>query len=141
MVVFETVDLIFSVHSEGHSIKALITDDTAETAGVVRLPEGLQDHVHDQMSTCVALVCRLLETRVQKVLFTENLPSNIVERLPSQPSTAGAAGKAAVMVEATHCLAGLVGSVHRLVALNADSKVVSLWLGIHLFFQPLSEGF
>lgn len=43
VVVFDTVDLIFSVHSEGHSIKALITDDTAETAGVVRLPEGLQD--------------------------------------------------------------------------------------------------
>lgn len=35
MVVFETVDLIFSVHGEGHSIKALITDDTAETARVV----------------------------------------------------------------------------------------------------------
>lgn len=43
VVVFETVDLIFSVHSEGHSVKALITDDTAETAGVVRLPKGLQD--------------------------------------------------------------------------------------------------
>ncbi len=43
MVVFETVDLILSVHGEGHSVKALITDDTAETARVVRLPEGLQD--------------------------------------------------------------------------------------------------
>lgn len=35
--------------------------------------------------------------------------------------TTGAAGEAAVVVEATHRLAGLVGSVHRLVALNADS--------------------
>lgn len=43
MVVFETVDLIFSVHGEGHAIKALVTDDTTKTAGVVRLPEGLQD--------------------------------------------------------------------------------------------------
>lgn len=43
MVVFDTVDPIFSVHSEGHSIKALVTDDTAETAWVVRLTEGLQD--------------------------------------------------------------------------------------------------
>lgn len=43
MVVFDTVDPIFGVHSEGHSIKALVTDDTAETAWVVRLPEGLQD--------------------------------------------------------------------------------------------------
>ena len=43
VVVFETVDLIFSVYGEGHSIKALITDDTAETARVVWLSEGLQD--------------------------------------------------------------------------------------------------
>lgn len=35
--------------------------------------------------------------------------------------TAGAAGEAAVVVEAAHRLAGLVGAVHRLVALNADS--------------------
>lgn len=35
--------------------------------------------------------------------------------------TTGAAGEAAVVVEASHSLAGLVGSVHRLVALNADS--------------------
>lgn len=35
--------------------------------------------------------------------------------------TAGAAGKAVVMVEATHSLAGLVGSIHGFVALNADS--------------------
>lgn len=35
--------------------------------------------------------------------------------------TTGAAGEAAVVVEATHSLAGLVGSIHRLVALNADS--------------------
>ena len=43
VVVFETVDLVFSVHGEGHSVKALVTDDTAETAWVVRLPQGLQD--------------------------------------------------------------------------------------------------
>lgn len=141
MVVLDTVDLIFSVHSEGYSIKALITDDTAEAARVVRLPEGLQDHVHNQMSTCVALVSRLLETRIQEVLFTENLPSDIVESLPSQPSTTSTTGEAAVMVEASHSLAGLAGSIHCLITLDTGSKVVSLWLGIHLFFQPLSEGF
>lgn len=43
MVVFETVDLVLGVHGEGHSVKALVTDDTAETARVVGLPEGLQD--------------------------------------------------------------------------------------------------
>ncbi len=35
--------------------------------------------------------------------------------------TTGAAGEAAVVVEASHSLAGLVGSIHCLVALNADS--------------------
>lgn len=43
MVIFEAVDLIFRVHSEGHSVKALITDDTAEAAWVVGLPQGLED--------------------------------------------------------------------------------------------------
>lgn len=35
--------------------------------------------------------------------------------------TAGAAGEAVVMVKVPHCLAGLVGSVDLLVALNAGS--------------------
>lgn len=43
MVIFEAVDLIFRVHGEGHSIKALVTDDTAEAAWVVGLPQGLED--------------------------------------------------------------------------------------------------
>lgn len=41
VVIFEAVDLIFRVQGEGHSIKALVTDDTAETAWVVGLPQGL----------------------------------------------------------------------------------------------------
>lgn len=41
VVIFETVDLIFRVHGEGHSVKALVTDDTAEAAWVVGLPQGL----------------------------------------------------------------------------------------------------
>lgn len=43
VVVSETVDLVFSVHGERHAVKALITDDTAETARVVRLSQSLQD--------------------------------------------------------------------------------------------------
>lgn len=43
VVVSETVDLVFSVHSERHTVKALVTDDTAETARVVRLSQSLQD--------------------------------------------------------------------------------------------------
>lgn len=35
--------------------------------------------------------------------------------------TASTAGEAAVMVETTHSLAGLVGSIHFLVTLNTDS--------------------
>lgn len=43
MVVFDTVDLIFSVHRERHSVKTLVTDNTAKTPGVVGLSQGLQD--------------------------------------------------------------------------------------------------
>lgn len=43
VVVSETVDLVFSVHSERHAVKALITDDTAETTRVVWLSQSLQD--------------------------------------------------------------------------------------------------
>lgn len=35
--------------------------------------------------------------------------------------TAGAAGEAAVMVEASHSLAGLAGPMHRLVAFNTGT--------------------
>lgn len=43
VVVLDAVDLILGVHGEGDSIQALVTDDTAETAGVVGLPQSLQD--------------------------------------------------------------------------------------------------
>lgn len=43
MVISDTVDLVLRVHGEGHPIQTLVTDDTAETAGVVGLPQGLQD--------------------------------------------------------------------------------------------------
>lgn len=37
VVVFDAVDPVLCVHGEGDSIQALIADDTAEAAGVVRL--------------------------------------------------------------------------------------------------------
>ena len=43
MVIPDTVDLVLRVHSEGHPVQTLITDDAAEAAGVVGLPQGLQD--------------------------------------------------------------------------------------------------
>jgi hypothetical protein len=43
VVVFDTVNLVLCVHSEGHSIQTVVTDDTTETARVVGLPKGLQD--------------------------------------------------------------------------------------------------
>ena len=49
MVVFQTVDFILSVHSEGHSVQALVADDAAETTGVVRLPQGLQDLLREEL--------------------------------------------------------------------------------------------
>lgn len=43
VVIFEAVDLILRVHGEGHAVEALVTDDTAEAAWVVGLPQGLED--------------------------------------------------------------------------------------------------
>lgn len=43
MVISDTVDLVLGVHGEGHPVQTLVTDDAAEAAGVVGLPEGLQD--------------------------------------------------------------------------------------------------
>lgn len=52
--------------------------------------------------------------------------------------TAGTAGEAAVMVEATHGLAGLVGAIHCLVTLNTNSwntrqKVVIYSVSYHQY--------
>ena len=43
VVISDTVDLVLGVHGEGHPVQALVADDAAEAAGVVGLPEGLQD--------------------------------------------------------------------------------------------------
>lgn len=43
VVISDTVDLVLRVHGEGHPVQTLVTDDAAEAAGVVGLPEGLQD--------------------------------------------------------------------------------------------------
>lgn len=43
VVVFDTVDLVFCVHSKRNSIQALVTDDTAEATWMVGLAQGLQD--------------------------------------------------------------------------------------------------
>lgn len=43
VVISDAVDLVLGVHGEGHPVQTLVTDDTAEAAGVVGLPERLQD--------------------------------------------------------------------------------------------------
>ena len=43
MVVFDTVDPAPGVHREGDPVQALIADGAAEAAGVVGLPQGLQN--------------------------------------------------------------------------------------------------
>lgn len=43
VVISDAVNPIVRVHGEGHSVQTLVTDDTAETSGVVGLPQGLQD--------------------------------------------------------------------------------------------------
>lgn len=53
MVVPEAVDLVLRVHSEGNAVQALTADDAAEAAGVVGLPQSLQD-LWDEESVCLS---------------------------------------------------------------------------------------
>lgn len=62
VVVFDTVNIVFHIYSEGDSIQALVTHHTAEAARMVGLAKGLQDHFHYEVSTNKALVCCLLKT-------------------------------------------------------------------------------
>lgn len=41
MVVFDTVNIVFHIYSEGDSIQALVTHNTAEAARMVGLSKGL----------------------------------------------------------------------------------------------------
>lgn len=43
VVIPDTVNPVHRVHGERHPVQTLVTDDTAETSGVVGLPQGLQD--------------------------------------------------------------------------------------------------
>lgn len=43
VVVPEAVDLVLRVDSEGNAVQALAANDAAEAAGVVGLPQSLQD--------------------------------------------------------------------------------------------------
>lgn len=43
MVISDAVNPVLRVHGEGHPVQTLVADDTAETSGVVGLPQGLQD--------------------------------------------------------------------------------------------------
>ena len=43
MVVFDAVDPAAGVHREGNPVQTLVADGAAEAAGVVGLPQGLQD--------------------------------------------------------------------------------------------------
>lgn len=70
VVVFDTVNVVLHIYSEGDSIQTLITHHTAEAARVVGLPKGLEDlrrqttsrWMHDYMryslpiNRCVSLI-------------------------------------------------------------------------------------
>lgn len=41
MVIFDTVNIVLHIHSEGDSIQTLVTHHAAEAARMVRLAKGL----------------------------------------------------------------------------------------------------
>lgn len=63
---------------------------------MVGLAKGLQDHLHDEVSTHATLVSRLLEPGVQEVLLAVHLLAHMVERLPAESSPCNNKGRARV---------------------------------------------
>lgn len=98
VIISDTVDVVLHVHSEGHPIQALIAYRASEAAWVVGLPKGLQDHLHDEVSTHATLVSRLLEPGVQEVLLAVHFLTHVVECLPTKSSPTGVAGEAISMI-------------------------------------------
>lgn len=92
------------------------------------------------MATHTTLLGSLLETGVQVVLFTVYLAVNIIEGLPSQCPTAGAADKAPGVVEIAHGLAGFRRPRDPLPTGKALTKVFPLGGLFHVILQLLGEG-
>lgn len=98
MVIFDAVNLVLRIYSEWHPVQALIADDTSKTSRMIRLAQGLEDHVHYKVATSKTLVGRLLKARVQKILLTIYPSVDKVESFTSQSSTACTAGETGIMV-------------------------------------------
>ena len=102
--VVDAVDLVVEVDREGDAVKTVIADAATEAAGMVGLTYGLENTLHDQVTTDLTLLRGLLEARVEIVLLTVNLPVYIIERLASQSPATTAAHKTRGVVQVTHGL-------------------------------------
>ena len=102
--VIDAVDLVVEVDSEGDTIKTLIADAAAEAARVECFANGLEDTLHDQMTTDLTLLRGLLEARVEIILFTIDLSIHIVKCFASQCSATATANKTRSVVQIAHCL-------------------------------------
>lgn len=63
--VFDAVDVVGSVHGERDAIKAALAHHTGEAVGVVGLPCGPQDSLHDGLTADVTGLQGVLQSQTQ----------------------------------------------------------------------------
>lgn len=63
MEILDAVDVASSIHSEGDPVQAAMAHHTGEAVGVVRLPRGSEDPLHDGLCTDTALLQCFLQRK------------------------------------------------------------------------------
>lgn len=63
MEILDAVDVSASIHSEGDPIQAAMAHHTGEAVGMVGLPRGSENPLHDGLWADAALLQRVLQTK------------------------------------------------------------------------------
>lgn len=129
--VSHAVHLVLVVQRESLIPDAPGTGNTGEAGWVKGLVHGADDVVSDHLSTLAALLQSVLVAGL-----AQGAPVLLIESLPSELATAGAAGEALGMVLPLHGLDSQFSRGHRLVTEAADiCGGFSLWKGDRLFWR------
>lgn len=64
--VFDAVDVVRGVHSEGNAVQAPMADHTGKALGMIGLPSRPQDTLHYGLTTYVASLQGVLKSNTEK---------------------------------------------------------------------------
>lgn len=81
--IINAVDFVVKVHSEGHSVEAVVAHTASKATRMISLAHGLQNHFHDEVAADAALFGRLLKAGVQIILLAVHLAVDVIKGLPS----------------------------------------------------------